>query len=56
VVGDDAERSVELDGQVPGTGDALAESLEDAGAQRMRERFGDPSFRRFARGPVAVTG
>src|SRR4051794_25293892 len=42
VVGDDAERSVELDGQVPGTGDALAESLEDAGAQRMRERFGDP--------------
>ena len=55
VVGDDAERSVELDGQVPGTGDALAEPLEDTCAQRMRERFGDPSFRRFARGPVAVT-
>src|SRR3954466_15496794 len=42
VVAHDPERGVELYSEVAGAGDPLAEALEDARAQRMGERFGDP--------------
>ena len=41
VVGDDAERGAELDGEIARAGDALAQALQDARAQRVRERLGD---------------
>ena len=57
VVGDDAERSAELHGEVARARDALAEPLQDACAQRMSQGFRDPGLRGLPRrsGP-AITG
>jgi hypothetical protein len=55
VVAHDAERSPELHCQIAGTGDPLAEPLEDARAQGMRERLGDTCLGRFTRRTRAVT-
>ena len=49
VVGDDAERSAKLHGEVARAGDALAEPLQDACAQRMSQRLRDPGLRGFPR-------
>jgi len=55
VVADDAERSAELHREIARARHPLAETLEDARAQRMSQRFRDPRLRRFPCGPMAVT-
>ena len=57
VVGDDAERSAQLHGEIARARDALAESLQDARAQRMSQGLGDPGLRGFPRRSCpAITG
>ena len=48
-------RAIEV--EIAGARDTLAEPLQDARAQRMCQRFGDPGFRGFPRRSVpAITG
>jgi hypothetical protein len=54
VIGDDPERGAELDGELARAGDALAEPLQDARAQRMSQRFRDPRFRGLPRWSAPV--
>ena len=54
VVGDDSEWSAELRGEVTRARDTLPEALQDACAQRMGERFGDPQLRRHVGREVGV--
>jgi hypothetical protein len=46
VIAHDAQRGAELQGEITGARDALAEPLQDPGPQRMGQRLRDPSLRR----------
>jgi len=55
VVGDDAEGSSKLYGEVPRTRDALAETLQDTCTQRVGKSLGDPGLRGLPR-RVTISG
>ena len=52
VVGDNAERSTELHGEIARARHPFAEPLQDACAQRMSEGFSDAGLRGFPRWSV----
>ena len=56
VVGDDAERSPQLDGEIARARDPFTETLQDASAQRMSEGLGDPSLRGLPGRTMSVSG
>ena len=56
VVGDDAERSTKLDGEIARTGNTFPEALKDARAERMGQSLGDPGLRGLPRRTVSITG
>src|SRR5262249_20811005 len=56
VVAHDAQRGAELQGEITRTGDALAEPLQNACAQRMSESLRDPGLRCLARWSRPITG
>src|SRR4029078_2929916 len=56
VVGDDAERSPQLDGESARARDTLTETLQDARAQRMSEGLCDPSLRGLPGRTMSITG